>query len=126
MAEGLEQAIGDRADVGGEADTENVQRIDFAGSVSEPNQVHRPLAVREKSFEGIVGALLRKIAQKRIAGADRKEAQRNAIGIGVAGEDAVDDFVSGAVAADGQEVPVALGIGFAGEFAGVSGPPRRR
>src|SRR5882762_7695999 len=120
MAESLEAAVGERADVRGEANAEQVEGIDGAAGVAKAEDIHTPLAAREESFDGRFGALVGEIAQKRIARAHGKEAKFDAIGFPFTRENAVDDFVRGAVAADGKEAAIALVVGFAGELHGVA------
>src|SRR6185437_10942931 len=106
--------------VGGEAHAEDIEGIDLAGGVSEADQVHRALAIREDGPDGIVRTLAGEIAEKRIARAEREKAQRKALGTCVPGKDAIDNFVRGAVAAHGQKAAIALLVGLMGEFAGMA------
>src|SRR5262245_11418797 len=120
MAEPLKDSIGNRAHIGCEADTENVERVDFPGAVSQANQVNGPLTIGENRFKGILRTFVREIAKKGIAGAKWEKTEGNPLGIGMARKDAIDDFVRGAVAADGQKISVALSISLASKFAGVA------
>src|SRR5580658_10111566 len=79
IAERLEIAIGERAHVRSEAEAEKIKRIHFACGVRETNQIDGPLAALDQGFERGVGAVLRKIAQKRIAGSERQKAERDAL-----------------------------------------------
>ncbi len=89
--------------------------------MGEAKEIDWALAIFEQGLQRGFGAVLREVAEKRVARAERKKSEGNArVGPGVS-EDAVENFVSCAVAADGDEAAVALVIGFAGEFGGVSG-----
>src|SRR5579864_1312099 len=114
MAEGFESAIGESADVGGKADAEQVEGVDGAGRVAEAKNIHAPFSAGEKCFDGRFRALVGEIAQEGIAGAQGEKAELNAVGLPFAREDAVYNFVRGAVAAGGEKTAIALVVGFAG------------
>src|SRR5258707_10753345 len=99
MAESLEAAVGERADVRGEANAEQVEGIDGAAGVAKAEDIHAPLAAGEESVDGRFGALFGVIAQKRNARAHGKQAKFDAIGCPFTRENAVDDLVWGAAAA---------------------------
>jgi len=92
--------------------------------VREADEVDWSRASTYECLEGPFSAVLGEVAQKGIAGAQRKEAQRNALLRGAAGECAIEDLVSGAVAADGDEVPVALFESLASKLNGMTGRGR--
>ena len=76
--------------------------------------IHASLAVGEEGFDGRLRASVGEIAQEGIAGAHGEKTKLDAVGLPFAREDAIDDFVRGAVAADGEEAAVALVVGFTG------------
>ncbi len=88
--------------------------------MAKAENIHTPLAAGEDGFDRRFGALFGEIAQKRITRAHGKEAQLDATGWPFTREDTVDDFVRGAVAADGKEAAIALVVGFARELHGVA------
>src|SRR5262249_52965640 len=120
----FEKAVGYGAYVGGEAKAENVEGVDFAGGVGEADEIDRSCALFEQGPDGGFRAGAGEIAEKRVAGAERKKTERYAIGTGVTRKDAVQDFMSGAIAAYCKKAAVALGIGFVSEIAGVTGSGR--
>src|SRR6202035_3786116 len=69
---------------------------------------------------GFCAVFLREVAKKRVAGAKGKKTQRDAGRCSGMGEDAVEEFVSGAVAADGDKAAVALIVAFASQLGGVA------
>src|SRR5438874_11213366 len=79
VAERLEDAIGDGSNIGRKTEAQNIERINFAGSVREPNQIHWPGAPGDKRIERRLGAFIAKIAQKGIPGAQRQKTQSDAL-----------------------------------------------
>src|SRR6266403_4648355 len=63
MAESLEAAIGERADVGSESDAEQIEGINGAASVAKAKNIHSPFAAGEDGFDRRFGALVGEIAQ---------------------------------------------------------------
>jgi len=124
MAKRLEDAVAERADVGGEADTEDIEGVYFAGCVGEANKVHWPGAVGEKSRERSVRAAACEIPQKRVAGAQWKKTKSGAFRQGMARENTVENFVSRAITANREKFSVALLISFARQLHCVAGPGR--
>src|SRR5262249_36402666 len=91
VAERLEHAIGNRADISREADTENVERINLPTGVRKANEIDRTFAPSEKGFNRGRGAVFAEVTEKRVAGAERKKTERYPFGIRVVGENAVQD-----------------------------------
>src|SRR5262249_55559442 len=71
-----------------------------------------------------LGAMRCKIEQEGVAGAEGKEAQGDALHLTPVGENAVQNLVRGAVAADGEKAPISLIVGFARKLHGVPGTGR--
>src|SRR5713101_4821722 len=88
----------------------------------QAKQVYGTLAIFEQGLHRGIGAVLcRKIAEEGITGAEGKKAKRDAGTCSCVGEDAVEDFVGRAVAADGDKTAIVLRVRFAGEVRGVAG-----
>src|SRR5579863_2437195 len=122
VSERFECAIGERADVGGKSNAEDVERKNFSGSVREADQVNGTGAIGKKSLHRGFRAVVGEIAQERISGAERQESERDALSFGIAGENSVENFVRGAIAADREKPPIALRISFARKLQRVAGP----
>src|SRR5580658_8738583 len=113
--------VGERANVGSEADAEEVEGINLAAGMSEADEIDGAFAIREDGLQRGFGAIVSKVSEKGIASAERQEAEGNAFLRSAGGENAVDDFVSGAVAPDRDKTPIALVVGFAREIDRVAG-----
>src|ERR1700688_3536619 len=87
----------------------------------EAEKIDRARAIFEQGLQGGFGAIAGEIAEERVAGAEGEKAEGDAGLCSCVGEDAVEEFVSGAVTADGDEAAVALIVGFASSFGGVAG-----
>src|SRR5262249_24113559 len=107
--------------VGCEADAQQVERVDFAVGVSEADEINGTRAAGYHSVEGSLRAVAGEIAKEGIAGAERKKAQRDTFGREAIRENAVQNVVSGAVAANGEEAAVALIVSLARKQHGVTG-----
>src|SRR5271155_1501315 len=95
--------------------------MDYARAVREAQKIHGTRTPREQGGNGGGGTFFCEIAQKRIAGAERKEAQGNALFRRAVRKNAVENFVRGAITADGEKPSIALRVGFASELCGVTG-----
>ena len=62
---------------------------------------------------GVLGAVRGEIAQERVAGAERQKAERGAATRDGFGKQSVDNLKRSAIAAHGQELSLAFGIGLA-------------
>src|SRR6266849_5220981 len=113
-------AMRESSNVGRKTDAEQVDGIEHAAGVREAEQVARPTPAFDKSLCGLLGAALAKIAEERISGAEGKKAERDARALRGFGKQTVDDFMSGAVAADGDEFLIALRIGLARKRSGLA------
>src|SRR5882724_2388763 len=120
MAQRFKYAVGERADVRGETDAEDVEGINFAGSMREADQVHGTSAICEKRIERGFSAMLCKIAQKRITSAERKKSESDALRCGIARKNSVENFMRSAVAAHGEKPAIALAVCFARKLNGVT------
>src|SRR5713101_187596 len=120
MAKRFERTVCESSNVGGETNAQEIKRIDFAARVCQANQIHRALPAFAKRLERSLSAFVCEIAQKRIARTQRQKTKRNAWNPGAPGKNAIQDFVSGAIAADGKKVPVALIVGLAGKLHSVT------
>jgi hypothetical protein len=69
--------------------------------------------IGENRIERSVGTSIGEIAQKGIAGTQRKKAERNAIRPAFTRKNAVENFVDRAVAANRKEFSIALSVGLA-------------
>src|SRR6267143_5518469 len=116
IAKRLEQAIGQSGDIRRKAHAQKIEGINFAGGVRQAQKVDGASAAFEKRLHRSCGSVLCKIAQEGIAGTQRQETQRDALNRGASRKNAVEDFVSGAITADGKKAPVALPVGFAGKL----------
>jgi hypothetical protein len=92
--------------------------------VRETEEIDGALTIFQEGLQRGFGTVVGEIAEERIAGAEGQEAQGDVGACSGVGEDAVEEFVSGAVAAYGDEAAIALGIGFASERGGVTGSGR--
>ena len=124
IAEGLEIAIRQGANVRRETQAQQIERIDVALGVREPNEIDGARAAFDQGLQRGVRAFLRKIAKKRIAGAERQKTECDALLAFGAFINAVDDFMRGAIATDGDKAAIALFVRLAGKFDGVTGPGR--
>src|ERR1041385_8508584 len=79
----------------------------------EANHVHGARVIGENRIERSVGTSIGEIAQKGIAGTQRKKAERNAIRPAFTRKNAVENFVDRAVAANRKEFSIALSVGLA-------------
>src|SRR2546427_349995 len=116
IAKRLEQAIGQSGDIRRKAHAQKIEGINFAGGVRQAQKVDGASAAFEKPLHRSCGSVFCKIAQEGIAGTQRQETQRDALNRGASRKNAVEDFVSGAITADGKKAPVALPVGFAGKL----------
>src|SRR5271154_3664444 len=71
IAEGFEIAIGQSTHVRCEAQAQKVERIDFAFSMRQPNQIDGALPFCDQSIERSVRTVFCKIAEKGITGSKR-------------------------------------------------------
>jgi hypothetical protein len=126
MAEPLESAIGQHSDIGGETNTEEIERVNLSVGMGEAEKIDGPGAAFENRLQGSLGAVTGEIAEEGVSGAERQEAERNALGDVTAHENAVENFVRGAVAADGEKAAIALIVGFARELDSMTGPGRAK
>ena len=92
--------------------------------MGEAEKIDGAGAAFENRLQGSLSTVPGKIAEKGVSGAERQEAERNALGDVTADENAVENFVSRAVAADGEKAAIALIVGFACELESVAGPCR--
>src|SRR5882757_1034536 len=119
-AERLEIAIGERADVRGETEAKNIERIDFAVAVRKTNEIDVARPTSKQRAERGVSAVLGEVAEERVACPKRKKTKRDAILRFGTAEKTVQDFVSGSVSADSDEASIALRVRFGSEFRGVA------
>src|SRR5271155_3479299 len=120
ITERLEVAIGQRTNISGETKAEKIERINFAFGVRQANQIDGAHSAFDQGFERSARAVLCKIAQERIACSERQKSKCDALLALGALVDSVQNFVCGAVAADGDEAAISLFISFAGKFDGVA------
>src|ERR1700733_7646474 len=111
----LEPPIGNLSGVGSKTEVQDVDVIDVTGRVAQSNHVAHTPAVVLKRLDRVFDAARGKVAQERIARAERKQSQRRpAFGLGL-GKKAIDDLKRSAIAAHGEKIPIALRVGTAGE-----------
>ena len=89
--------------------------------MSQAEEIDRTRAIFDQGLQGSLGAVVGEIAEEGIASAERKKSEGDACVCSGVGKDAVKKFVSGAVAADGDEAAVALIVGLASELRGMTG-----
>src|ERR1700731_1035389 len=116
IAKRLEHAIGQSSDIGRKANAQKIEGINFAGGVRQAQKIDGASAAFEERLHRSCGSVLCKIAQEGIAGTQRQEPQRDALNGGAPRKNAVEDFVGGAITADGKKAPVPLPVGFAGKL----------
>src|ERR1700723_1646754 len=121
LAPAFEAAVGGFGYVGGEAESEEIQEIEFALGVAEADHVAGAAGIFLQGRDRVFDAALGEIFQEGIAGAQREEAQRGAAWLFGFREKTVDDFEGGAVAAHRQEIPRSRAVGLARDFGGFSG-----
>ena len=80
LAERLEAAIRERGHIRRKAEAQQIERIELAGGVFQPEQVAGASATFEKRLQGGVGPVLSEIAQKGIARAQRQKPQLHSVG----------------------------------------------
>jgi len=97
VPKGLEDAVGQRADVRGKSHAQKIEGINSSCGVAQAKQIHAALAAREQRFDGASCAILREVAEKRVAGTQRQKSQFNSLGKRFAPENSIEDFVRGAV-----------------------------
>src|SRR5260370_6723752 len=113
IAERLEHAVGQNSNVSRKTHTQKIEGVDFAGRVRQPQEIDSAGASFRQRLHRSCGSVFCEIAQKRIACAQRQETQRNSLNRPAFRKDSIENFVSGAVATDGQKAPVTLIVGFA-------------
>jgi hypothetical protein len=75
----------------------------------------------KQCFGCVLQSIFAEIAQKRIAGAERQESKRDAIGVLQSfGENPIYNFVAGAIATDGNEISVSFRIAIARKMRSVT------
>ena len=115
-AQALESAIRDCGDVGGEAHAHDIDGVSRAAFVLEHHDVARAAATFDNRAGGVLRSAVKEIAQKRISRSDRQEAERGPFATDRIRQQTIHDFVCGAVAAHGDEVAPARGVGLAREL----------
>src|SRR6266436_3914376 len=116
MAKRFERTVCESSNVGGETNAQEIKRIDFAARVCQANQIHRTLTAFAQRLQRSLCAIFREITQEGIARTQRQKSKCDALNCGASRKNTVENFVSGAVAADGKKVPVALLVGLAGQL----------
>ena len=115
-----ESPIGNFSGVGCKAQVQDVDEIDFPTRVAQSNYVAQSPAVLPERLDGVFDATRCKVAQERIARAERQESKcRPAGGLGFR-KKAIDDLVGSAVAAYGEKISITLRVGFAREARGLT------
>src|SRR5882757_5049 len=123
-AKRLEIAIGECANVRGETEAKNIERIDFAVAMRKANEIDGAGLTGKQRAERGVSAIFGEVAEERVACPKRKKTKRDAILRFGTTEETVQDFVSGAVTADSDEASIALRVRFGSEFRGVAAAGR--
>jgi hypothetical protein len=110
LAQAFEAAIGERRHIRREPERHQIDRVDLARLVNQAQQIAvAPFSVHQRRggiFRGVAGEIL----QERVAGAQRQKTQRRGAVRSARWKNAVDDFVAGAVPADGHKIPVTSGV----------------
>src|SRR5262249_37066031 len=108
----LEKTVRQCCDIGCESDAEKIERIELTLGVCEANEVDGARATGDGSVERSLSAVFGEVAEKGIAGTEGEETERDALDVAPSDENAIEDLVGGAVAADGEETTIALVVGF--------------
>src|SRR5580704_3266097 len=116
----FEPSIGNFSGVGGKTKVQDVDEINVPGRVAQPNHVADTPAVSPEGLDRVFDAARSKVAQERIARAERKQSQcRPAFGLGLR-KKSIDDLKRGAIAPHGKEIPVTLRVGCARKTRGLT------
>src|SRR5450432_3059725 len=102
--------------IGGESYTQQINIVNEAVFVSEPQHIARPGAAGEHRLNGIFNSSIGEVAKKRVAGTQRQESQSWRFSSRCERKQSIHNLVGGAVAADGDESPIAFRISISGEF----------
>ena len=102
------------------AQVQHIDEIDFAGWVAQSNYVARTPVLLPKGLNGVLDAAGREITQERIARAERQKSERGPSLSLRFGKEAVYNFVRGAIASDGEKIPISLCISRAGQRCGLT------
>ena len=127
MAERFESPIGERANIRGEPDAEKIERISFAAAVRRASLDRRAACGRrespcsEASAPSVVKSRRNELPVP--SGKNPSEIRRLAC---ARRENAVENFVCGAIAADRDKSAIALIERFSRKLRRVPGPPSRR
>src|SRR5260370_22174693 len=113
IAERLKHAVGQSSNISGKTNTQKMEGVNCASGMRQPQKIDSAGAAFEQRLHRSCGSVFCKIAQKRIACAQRQETQRDALNRPAFRKNAIESFVSGAIAADGQKAPVTLIVSFA-------------
>src|SRR5216684_7270027 len=116
IPERLEHAVGQSSHISGKTNTQKIEGVNFASGMREPQKIDSAGAAFEQRLHRSCGSVFCKIAQKRIACPQRQETKRDALNRPAFRKNAIENFVSGAIAADSKKSPVTLIVGFAGKL----------
>src|SRR5690606_33601588 len=128
---GREGAVTERADVGDEADREDVDEVEDAGRVGQADDVAGARAAHDQRLDRVLGPAIAEVAEEGVAGAEGEEAEARDVLVGAPAriarvEEAVQDLVAGSVAAHGDELALTGGVGRPGDLLGLAGRPGGR
>ena len=94
--------------------------MDYASSMAQPENITRAASLGKDRLDRELDSLVAKVAQERIARAQRQKCQRGPLAGRGLGKETIHNFVRRAIAPDRDEVADTAIVGGAGEFAGLS------
>ena len=122
LAEALQPAVDQRRDRRTVPQAHHAQSHQLPVQVAHPQQVHVPSPVSDQRVEAVGDAVAREVPNERVAGAERQEAEHHGSRIARGfGEQPIEDFERGAIAADREKAPRAATERCAREFGRVAG-----
>ena len=86
----------------------------------QANKVDRAFTILQDRFRGSLGSVFREVFQEGVACSQWQKSQRDAFHRFSPREDAIENFMSRAIAADCKKLPVALGVGLSRKLNGVA------
>src|SRR5258706_109908 len=113
IAERLEHAVGQNSNVSRKTHTQKIEGVDFPRGVRQPQEIDSASTSFEQRLHRSCCPVFCEIAQKRIACAKRQETKRDPLNRPAFRKNSIENFVSGAIAADSKKSPVTLIVGFA-------------
>src|SRR4029077_20442878 len=120
LSPGTEVPRPQRSNVGCKADAKQVDVVNRAAAVSQPQNVANLPTPGKQRFYGMFHAAVAKVAQEGVSGAQREKGQGRTFSRCGLRKKSVDNFVGGSIAANRNELPNAASIGFACDSRGIA------